>query len=436
MKWKVLCMAIVFPIAFGHAQELGIDEAVRSALSNQPMLKAAEDQSHASNAKVDQAKWDRVGRLDTLALYTPNQKTMQADLLGMVVDLNMQRKYALQATFTQPLWTWGALSNAHSSAKAMAQASRQNVTRTRQQVAFEARKAYLLAAQASEAVGVAEQNVDQQNAFLVAAKARVKSGSAAKLDQLKAELSVSNAESDLSEAKNRSRIAREALVTITLDPRFREAKLSRLTIENTPVPEEEHAVDHARRFRPDLASLRSQSEALNFGVKAARASGLPVVSFRASILQQDDKGSNLFGSESPATPRDIVKDHRTYQVGLVLSWDTTGPFRVRAKAAELSATGRSVRQLTRAYEEQIALEVRSALLNTKEARDRAGVQDNAVVVAEEQARVARLAYKEGLITSVELQGAELALTAARFNRLRAHLDAAIARANMSLTLGE
>lgn len=82
------------------------------------------------------------------------------------------------------------------------------------------------------------------------------------------------------------------------------------------------------------------------------------------------------------------------------------------------------------------MEVRSALFNAKEARERAKVQTSAVAVAEEQARVARLAYREGLITSVELQGAELALTAARFNRLRAHLDAALAQANLKFTLGE
>jgi HAE1 family hydrophobic/amphiphilic exporter-1 len=436
MKWQGILMLGVCPLLFAQAPELGLEEAVAAALAGQPMLKAAEEQSRASEAKVDQARFDRVGKLETYAFYTPNQKVMQADLLGISFDLNMQRKYAFQATFTQPLWTWGALSNAHASAKAMAQAGRQNLTRAQQQTAFGARQAYFLAAQASEAVAVTEQNLEQQKAFLETAKARVQSGAAARLDQLKAELAVSNAESDLLEARNRNRLAREVLATVTFDARFRDARLSHLDAGESPLPTEADAIELALKHRPDLATLRSQADALKLGAKAARGSGLPVLSFRASILQQDDRASNVFKSDSQVTSTDFLRNHQTYQVGLVLSWDPTGPFRARAKAAEISANERSVRHAEKASEEQASLEVRSALFNVREARERANVQAGAVAVAEEQARVARLAYREGLITSVELQGAELALTAARFNRLRARLDAAGALANLTLTLGE
>jgi outer membrane protein TolC len=398
------------------------------------MLKAVEERSRAAEAKVSQAKLDRVGKLETDALYTPEQKVMQGDLVGTLLDIRMLRKYSTQATFTQPLWTWGALSNAYASAKAMAKADRQNLTRAQQQTVFEARKAYFLAAQASEAVAVAEQNLEQQNSFLETARARVRSGAAARLDELKAELAVSNAESDLLEARNRDRLVKEALVTVTSDARFRDARLNHLAADESPLPAEAEAIDLALKHRPDLATLRSQADALNLGAKAARASGRPFLSFRASITQQDDRAADVFNPDSQ--PTDFLRNHQTYQAGLVLSWEATGPFRARAKAAEISANERSVRDAAKATEEQVALEVRSALFNAQEARERARVQTQGVAVAEEQARVARLAYREGLITSVELQEAELGLTAARFNRLRAHLDAALAQANLKFTLGE
>lgn len=436
MRWQAMLLLGAWSLSFSQTPKLGLEDAVSSALAGQPMLKAAEEQSRASEAKVDQARWDRVGKLETFAFYTPNQKVMQADLLGIPFDLNMQRKYAFQAIFTQPLWTWGALSNAQASAKAVAQAGRQSLTRTQQHTAFEARRAYFLAAQASEAVAVAERNLEQQKAFLETAKARVQSGAAARLDQLKAELAVSNAESDLLEARNRDRLAREALATVTFDPRFREARLNHLDAHESPLPTGADAIGLALKRRPDLATLRSQADALKLGAKAARGSGLPVLSFRASILQQDDRASNVFKSDSQVPSTDFLRNHQTYQVGFVLSWDPTGPFRARAKAAEISANERSVRHAEKASEEQVSLEVRSALFNVREARERANVQTGAVAVAEEQARVARLAYREGLITSVELQGAELALTAARFNLLRARLDAALAQANLAFSIGE
>jgi outer membrane protein TolC len=79
--------------------------------------------------------------------------------------------------------------------------------------------------------------------------------------------------------------------------------------------------------------------------------------------------------------------------------------------------------------------VRSALLSVREARERIDVEQRALTVAEEQARVARLAYREGLITSVEGQDAELALTAARFALLRARHDGALAEARLTLAMG-
>jgi outer membrane protein TolC len=64
------------------------------------------------------------------------------------------------------------------------------------------------------------------------------------------------------------------------------------------------------------------------------------------------------------------------------------------------------------------------------------VEARALAVAEEQARVSRLAYREGLATASEAQESELALTAARFSLLRARLDLAMARAQLMLAMGE
>lgn len=436
MKWQTLFLLAAGSAAFGQATVLGMEDSVASALSGQPTLQAAAAQHQAVEAKVDQARWDRVGKLETFALYTPTQKVMQIDLPGLAIDMPLQRKYAFQATFTQPLWTWGALSGAQASATAASQASREGLTRAQQQTAFAARRAYVLAAQANEAVEVAEQNVGLQKAFLEAAKARYESGAAPRLDQLKAELAVANAESDLLEARNQDRIAREALATVTFDSRFREARLERLAAGRSPLPAAQDAVSLALKQRPDLAALHGQAEALALGAKAVKAAALPALSFRATILQQDDQAANVFKRDSQVTPHDALRNHQTYQVGLALSWELAGPGRARAKASEIRANERSARDMTRATEEQVALEVRSALFNVQEARERAGVQINAVGVAEEQARVALLAYREGLITSVELQSAELALTAARFNRIRANLDATLALASLRLTLGD
>jgi outer membrane protein TolC len=132
----------------------------------------------------------------------------------------------------------------------------------------------------------------------------------------------------------------------------------------------------------------------------------------------------------------LKKQSQLYQAGLVVSWDAFSPLHKRGKVAELRANEREARQTLRAAGEGVALDVRSALLSAREARERISVEQHALNVAEEQARVARLAYREGLITAVEAQDAELALTGARFALLRARHDGALADARLKLAMGE
>jgi outer membrane protein TolC len=125
-----------------------------------------------------------------------------------------------------------------------------------------------------------------------------------------------------------------------------------------------------------------------------------------------------------------------YQASLVLGWDPLESLRSRPKVAELRAQERALREARHGSSEAVALEVRSSLLAAREARDQIVVQRRALVVAEEQARVARLAYREGLLTASEAQDAELALTAARFDLLRTRFEATVADAQLQLALGE
>ncbi len=415
------------------AQEppLTVADAVASALASGPALKASESQADAARARQAQAGWRRAGTLEATGLYTPKQKPLQVDIPSffpgmdpMSMEIRQLQKYSVTGTYTLPLWTWGALTGAHRAASEDAEAARRTALRSRAQTTYDARAAFHQAEAALAAVTVAEAAFAQQQAFQATARSRVAAGAAPRLDQLKAELAVAKAESDLLEARNRAVLAREALVATTLDPRFRTAPLKADPTPEGALPEEASALAQALQARPDLEATRRRLAALELGTRAARASGLPAVAFRASLTQQNDAPSQVMKGAS-----------QLYSVGLALSWDALEPGRARAKAAELEAQGRALRHGLRGQEEGVALEVRSALHRLREAQARLAVQARAIDVAMEQARIARLAYREGVSTSLEAQEAELALTAARFDHLRARTDAATAWAALELALG-
>jgi outer membrane protein TolC len=414
------------------APERTVEDAVRSALERQPRLKAAVEQREAADARHTQAQLDRVGKLEADLLYTPWQKPLEVTFPGLpplIPPANFEIKtlqtWSLQGAWTQPLWTWGALEKKARSAKEEFAAADHQMQRARQQTIFEATKTFLQAAEAEEAVKVAQQALEQQQEFLRVAAARVRAGGAPKLDELKAELGVAQAQSQLLESRNAAKLAREALVTTTLDPRFRTDALKLPEQGAGTVPEQDASVRRALDQRPDLKGLRRQAAALDLGSQAAKGSGLPSLSFRASIVQQNETLGTIWNKEG-----------QQYTAGFVLAWEGFSPFRARAKAAELRANAKAVTHQAEAAEEGVALEVRSALQSLREAWERLQVQDHAVTVAEEQARIARLAYREGVITSVDLQQAELGLSDARFRRLKAGLDASLAQAALHFALGD
>lgn len=423
---KRILILPLLSMSLAAQERLDLSRAIAATVAAEPRLKSARALSQAAEARQEQAGWDRVGRFETTFQYTPSQKSMRLDLPGGTFEFRPTERYSLTAGFNQPVWTWGALSGQLEAARAEAEASRRTLGRTRQQLVFEATQAYAQAVLASEGLEVARQDTLQQQEFMRVAAARVKAGSAARLDELKAELALAQAGSAEGEARNRASQAREVLASLTRDPRFRSCELS--PMEDTldaPEPEPPADMGQALARRLDLEALRLQSRAMGLGADAAKAAGLPAISLRASITQQHEDRSLVFRRES-----------QLYQVGLAITWDATGMARSRARAAELKAQQRSLQENLRWTESTVALEVRQARSSLKEARERVRVQGHAKAVAEEQARIARLAYREGTITAVEAQDAERALTQARLGALRAAADASLAKASLTLALGE
>jgi len=144
-----------------------------------------------------------------------------------------------------------------------------------------------------------------------------------------------------------------------------------------------------------------------------------------NLSQQKDTLNGVFQNEN-----------RTYLVGVALRWEALGSQRARARGAEREAQARQRLSQVQGLEARIALEVRTALYRVEDAQAQVALAATALRQAEEQVRVARLAYREGVSTAVEAQDAELALTRARTQALNAGLDRELALARLNLALGK
>ncbi|GLH74124.1 hypothetical protein GETHLI_26260 [Geothrix limicola] len=121
---------------------------------------------------------------------------------------------------------------------------------------------------------------------------------------------------------------------------------------------------------------------------------------------------------------------------MALQWEALSSRRAQFRQADLAAKARAQEAQSRSLEDQLTLEVRHARWNIENARSQVEVAQRARLQAEEQARVSRVAYQEGIRTAIELQGDEVALSDARYREPTAHLDLGLAWASLRLALGE
>jgi outer membrane protein TolC len=430
MRTAILAVSLLAATALGQDAPLTQADAVDAALSSQPSLRAAQARVDAAAAREEQARLGRFGSLSTSLAWTPLQRGQRIDVPGFggtepeTFEMRQTERFALGVSLSQPLWTWGALSGQLRSAQEEREAIRLESDRAREQVVFEVTRAFATAVATGEAEEVARRDRAQREELLRVARSRVEAASAAPLDALQAEVALAEAESALLQAANRRRLAREALVTLTVDKRFRTALLAPPPDPDGPLPAEDEAVAAARAGRSDLASLRALVGSLGAGAAASRASGMPSLALQATLTQQHESATRLLATEG-----------RLYQVGLAVSWDPVGRARARTRARELESLARAQREALAAAEQNAELQVREALATAAEALERVRVQRRALALAGEQVRIALLAYSEGLITQVEAREAQLALTSAGLGLSRARLDAVIARAALRLALG-
>ncbi len=431
MRAAFLAVSLLAATALGQEVPLSQADAVDAALSAHPSLRAARARLDAAAAREEQARLGRLGSLATSVAWTPLQRGMRIDVPGFggtepeSFEVRQTERLALGVSLSQPLWTWGALSGQLRAAREEREAIRLESDRSREQLVFDVTRAFATAVAAGEAEEVARRDRAQREELLRVARSRVEAASAAPLDALQAEVALAEAEAVLLQAANRRRLAREALVTLTIDTRFRTALLAPPPDADGPLPAEDEAIATARAARSDLAALRAQVGSLGAGAAASHASGKPALVLQATLTQQHESATRLLATEG-----------RLYQVGLAVSWDPVGRAKARARARELESLAGAQRAALAAAEQNAELEVREALATAAEALERVRVERRAVALAGEQVRIALLAYAEGLITQVEARQAQLALTSAGLGLSRAKLDAVVARAALRLALGE
>ncbi|MBX6366245.1 MAG: TolC family protein, partial [Gemmatimonadetes bacterium] len=290
------------------------------------------------------------------------------------------------------------------------------------------RTAYYRALLAAELERIADAAVKQAEDFLAQERLREKSGAAAELDVLRAEVALENLKPQQVQARNAAELALLDLRRLVNAPADRPLKL---TTPLEPPPEGRLAAAPvsperwlARRAAVEAADRTVRMREL--GVKIARGSFLPQVSLRMSY------GRLAYPTEALR----LAGDWRTdWTAGLSVELPVFDGLRRNAQLDEAHAQLEAARLELARLREGVQLQYEQARGEQERAAATIAARQKNVTQAQRVYDLTVLRYDKGLATQLEVNDARLALLQARTNLAQALADYYIAEATVTRALG-
>lgn len=387
---------------------LTLDAALRLAMTNQPAIAAASQRLAAAAAQTRQARaawWPSAQASAGYSRGTSNQggapesgRTSGSFSGGIQADVTLIDFGRTPAAVRQ------ALASETAAASALRGA--------RNDTAFDVRAAFFNLCKAQELQAVAEEAVRQYKDHLEQVRAYADVGKRTKYDVTKAEVDLGNAELDLITARNALSDARATLnrsLGLAEEPGYR--------VQPAPAMQFAGTLGEMARLagtrHPDLQELLARELVASSTVDAAVADLYPSISL--------DAGYTVSGNRTPLTWNWSAGIHSVLE--LFTGWRRTAA--VDKATAELR-----VSRSSRASREQLLYSELTSAFNQFEA---AGRREELSSLIARQARegfeIVNERYRLGSASSLELTDAQVTLTSALAEQVRARYDrqAAIAR---------
>ena len=393
-----------------------LEECVGLALAQQQEVKAAVQQVREAEGRLRQARSlsGPHAELDTSwTQYDRLPPSKERILGGGTTDVYSE------VALRQLLYSGGKVEGLLSQAELDLLGAHERLRRVRQAVAFKVAQAFYGLLEAQALLEVQEEAVRQVQAQLEIARKRYEVGTARQLDVLKAEVQLANVQQAQVAAKNRVDLARMSLnLAMGRDP---ETALA-VAAPGAPAPEagSEQPAAEAIPSHPEWVQSQLTLRRAEAGLRVAGSLGLPEVDLRAA-----------YNLEGGAFPPDIENWNVAVGVSLPL-WDSGDR---KGAMQQASARIEQSRVLQEALRQRLELDIKEAQVAIRDAQERRRVTALSVEQARQALAVEQERYRVGTGSSTEVIDAQVALTQAGANAVRAEYDHRAALAQLSYAQG-
>ena len=395
---------------------LSLHDAVQLALSNNLTYQSALVDERTAEAQVVQARSAFQPKVSAGYSYfhtqnegafvfpapSPSGPPKLQTVVVSAKDLNN-----VNATLQYALYTGGAAEAAIGQAAANLAATQSQLAGLRATVIADTTRSYFSLIEAQQSAHVADQAASVAAQDLKTASELFKAGTAAKVDVLRSNVTLADAQVNAIKAHNNASLANARLaneLNINLGAIISPSESLQ---SQAPAFTLDSLLDSARA-RPELAAANDAVIIADHAVRGARAAYLPSVDLQ---VQEASSKPNFVNVPQPQLSETLAVTWQLFSGGLT-----------RGKVLQALAQVDKAKINLKAINNNVDLEVREAYFNYTAAQAQVGASLQATESAGESLRVNQIRYRSGVGTSLELSDALLSNTQAQNQYISALAD--------------
>lgn len=419
----VLLSKLVFA---GEVLELNLRDAMERAFNTNPAISIADYEMESARADYNAARQSRgitiVGEHES-SRGGSNHSTYRVRDDGTIVRTKgIGSTHSNTLTASLPIFTGGELQGTIEQARANYKSALVGVQRSYNEMRATVTNAYYDMLQADNMQKLQAESVEQLADHLKNVNAQYDVGVVAKIDVLRSEVELADAQQSLISAENTYQVAEATLNRIMGLPMDTTLKLQD-RLNYVPYDKDmQYCLDYAAEHRPDLEQARQVVKAYEGALKTARSGYMPKITANASQGWYD---SNWPGDENG-----------NWSVGVGVTWNIFDTGVTRAKSHGAEADLARAKENYRDTTDAVMLEVRNDYLSLREAEKRIYTTQVALAAAEEDFYIAKVRYMAGVGTNTDVLDAQVALTTVKTNYVKSLYDYNIAITALETAIGE
>ncbi len=425
---SVVFLSAFFSFSFGFCQEnplssnteLTLTSVILTAFQNNKDIQMQEQEIAIANANILGATSAFLPQISLQGTYTYNDKVLNPNIFSGYKNDNLAN-----LAFSESVYSGGANMANFKQAKLSLDVQQETLRAKKLDVEFDARRLYYGLLLAYETERITKDALTQAIAHCEDVKQMYKYGTASRFDLLQSGVQVSLLEPDVVRARNEiDSLKAELNKLLARDVDYPIETKEKLAYSFMKIDEKDF-LKNAYLQRPEIKLKSLGIDIDKWGIQMAKSGYRPQVDISAGYSYRSSNLGNMFNEKQ-----------RNWNAGISINIPIFEGFSTKAKVDAAKAQYAQAKINKDNLVDQIAVEVRKACLDLKQAEAIIRSQRDNVEQAKEALRISEVSYANGVAVNLDVFDAQVSLAQIQKNLAAGTFDYLMAQAYLDHSIGK